>query len=62
MKFLSNNYKNLISIVLCTLLAYSLVTGEILNYISFNDPLGEMGMFFMAGMGVIMSIITLKFK
>jgi hypothetical protein len=60
MNTLSTNLKSLSVLLMATMLAYSLATGKILNYVNFNDPLGEMAVFIIAVGTMIYSLTTFK--
>jgi len=60
MNTLSTNYKSLLILAASFYLAYLVGTGEILNYVTFNDPLGEMAIFIIAVGTMIYSLTTLK--
>tara|TARA_R110002073_G_scaffold127861_1_gene273494 strand:- start:2956 stop:3141 length:186 start_codon:yes stop_codon:yes gene_type:complete len=60
MNTLSTNLKSLSVLLMATMLAYSLATGKILNYVTFTDPLGEMAVFIIAVGTMIYSLTTFK--
>jgi hypothetical protein len=58
--FIKLNIANFIIIVLSSIVGYSLVTGSILNYINFEDPISEMVLFVFCMVAIMMSFATLE--
>lgn len=60
--FILHNAKYLLIMIASVVLGWSLATGEILNYITFTDVMGEMALFMIAIMMFMVSAVCIEFK